>query len=67
VLQPAAALSLTDIRAHFSVTGTARHLTPERLEIVDDLPRTATGKVRKDELRRRLHRSAALSADRPTS
>jgi acyl-CoA synthetase (AMP-forming)/AMP-acid ligase II len=67
VLRPAAALSLTDIRAHFSGTGTARHLTPERLEIVDDLPRTATGKVRKDELRRRLHSSAALSADRPTS
>jgi non-ribosomal peptide synthetase component E (peptide arylation enzyme) len=67
VLRPAAALSLNDIRAHFSGTGTARHLTPERLEIVDDLPRTATGKVRKDELRRRLHSSAALSADRPTS
>jgi cyclohexanecarboxylate-CoA ligase len=67
VLRPAAALSLTDIRAHFSVTGTARHLTPERLEIVDDLPRTATGKVRKDELRRRLHRSATPSADRPSS
>jgi cyclohexanecarboxylate-CoA ligase len=67
VLRPAAALSLNDIRAHFSITGTARHLTPERLEIVDDLPRTATGKVRKDELRRRLHRSPALSADRPIS
>ena len=58
VLRPAAALSLTDLRAHFSVTGAARHLTPERFEIVDDLPRTATGKVRKDELRRRLQRSA---------
>jgi cyclohexanecarboxylate-CoA ligase len=54
VLRPAAALSLDDIRAHFSIAGTARHLTPERLEIVDDLPRTATGKVRKDELRARL-------------
>ena len=67
VLRPAAALSLKDIRAHFSVAGTARHLTPERLEIVDDLPRTATGKVRKDELRRRLHRSVAPSADGATS
>jgi len=67
VLRPAAALSLTDIRAHFSVAGTARHLTPERLEIVDDLPRTATGKVRKDELRRRLQRSVAPSADGATS
>ncbi|MCW2662158.1 MAG: fadK [Mycobacterium sp.] len=67
VLRPAAALSLADIRAHFSVSGTARHLTPERLEIVDDLPRTATGKVRKDELRRRLHRSTDPSADGSTS
>jgi cyclohexanecarboxylate-CoA ligase len=55
VLRPATTLSLNDIRAHFAVAGTARHLTPERLEIVDDLPRTATGKVRKDELRRRLN------------
>jgi acyl-CoA synthetase (AMP-forming)/AMP-acid ligase II len=55
VLRPAATLSLNDIRAHFSVAGTARHLTPERLEIVEDLPRTATGKVRKDQLRDRLN------------
>jgi acyl-CoA synthetase (AMP-forming)/AMP-acid ligase II len=55
VLRPAATLSLNDIRAHFSVAGTTRHLTPERLEIVDDLPRTATGKVRKDQLRDRLN------------
>jgi acyl-CoA synthetase (AMP-forming)/AMP-acid ligase II len=55
VLRPGTALSLNDIRAHFSTAGTARHLAPERLEIVDDLPRTATGKVRKDELRERLN------------
>jgi cyclohexanecarboxylate-CoA ligase len=54
VLRPATALSLNDVRAHFADAGTARHLTPERLEIVDDLPRTATGKVRKHELRQRL-------------
>jgi cyclohexanecarboxylate-CoA ligase len=63
VLRPAAALTLADIRTHFSAAGTARHLTPERLEIVDDLPRTATGKVRKDELRRRLLHTVAPSAD----
>ncbi|MDT5180393.1 MAG: acyl-CoA synthetase [Mycobacterium sp.] len=67
VLRPAAALSLGDIRAHFSVAGTARHLTPERLELVDELPRTATGKVRKDELRRRLHPPAAPAQRRPSS
>jgi acyl-coenzyme A synthetase/AMP-(fatty) acid ligase len=55
VLRPAAPMWLNDIRAHFSVAGTARHMTPERLEIVDDLPRTATGKVRKDQLRDRLN------------
>jgi cyclohexanecarboxylate-CoA ligase len=65
VPRPAATLSLTDVVAHFSAAGTARHLTPERVEIVDDLPRTATGKVRKDELRRRLQRSATPPADRP--
>ena len=29
---------------------------PEQLELVDELPRNATGKVRKDELRTRLRR-----------
>jgi len=55
VLRPGTTLSLNDIRAHFSTAGTTRQLTPERLELVDDLPRTATGKVLKDELRKRLH------------
>ncbi len=67
VLRPAAALSLTDVQAQFSAAGSARQLTPERLEIVDDLPRTATGKVRKDELRRRLQHLVAPSADGATS
>jgi acyl-CoA synthetase (AMP-forming)/AMP-acid ligase II len=55
VLRAAATLSLADVRAHFSTAGVARHKTPERLEIVDSLPRTATGKARKAELRQRLH------------
>jgi acyl-CoA synthetase (AMP-forming)/AMP-acid ligase II len=67
VLRPAAALSLNDVRTHFSTAGTTRQLTPERLEIVDDLPRTATGKVRKDELRKRLHRLPSPSARRPAN
>jgi non-ribosomal peptide synthetase component E (peptide arylation enzyme) len=54
VLRPATTLSLNDIRAHFATAGTARQLTPERLEILDALPRTATGKVRKADLRDRL-------------
>jgi acyl-CoA synthetase (AMP-forming)/AMP-acid ligase II len=69
VLRPGAELSLTDVRAHFSVSGTARQLTPERLEVVDSLPRTATGKVRKADLRQRLCGAAApahLSSRRST-
>jgi acyl-CoA synthetase (AMP-forming)/AMP-acid ligase II len=54
VLRPEATLSLADVRAHFSTVGITRHKTPEQLEIVDSLPRTATGKARKAELRQRL-------------
>jgi non-ribosomal peptide synthetase component E (peptide arylation enzyme) len=34
----------------------ARQKIPERYEFVDDLPRTAAGKVRKDRLRKQLWR-----------
>jgi acyl-CoA synthetase (AMP-forming)/AMP-acid ligase II len=54
VLQSSATLSLGDVGAHFSAAGIARQKTPERLEIVDSLPRTAAGKARKTELRQRL-------------
>jgi len=35
-------------------SGMARQKCPERFEFVDDLPRTASGKVRKDQLRLRI-------------
>jgi acyl-CoA synthetase (AMP-forming)/AMP-acid ligase II len=44
-------LTLDDVRAHFEHAGVARQKTPERLELVDDLPRTPAGKVKKPELR----------------
>jgi acyl-CoA synthetase (AMP-forming)/AMP-acid ligase II len=46
-----APLTLDDVRAHFEHAGVARQKTPERLELVDDLPRTPAGKVRKPDLR----------------
>jgi acyl-CoA synthetase (AMP-forming)/AMP-acid ligase II len=61
VLRPEATLSLADVRAHFSSVGITRHKTPERLEIVDSLPRTATGKTRKAGLRQRLHPPAGAA------
>jgi acyl-CoA synthetase (AMP-forming)/AMP-acid ligase II len=51
VLKPGCALDLDGLRAHFAASGLARQKTPERLAIVEQLPRTALGKVRKAQLR----------------
>jgi acyl-CoA synthetase (AMP-forming)/AMP-acid ligase II len=51
ILKPGCVLDLDDLRAHFAASGLARQKTPERLTIVDELPRTALGKVRKAQLR----------------
>ena len=47
-------LDLPQIQAHFTATGLARQKTPEQLHVVNDLPRTASGKVQKQLLRERL-------------
>jgi acyl-CoA synthetase (AMP-forming)/AMP-acid ligase II len=39
------------LAAHVGASGMAKQKIPERFEIVDDFPRTASGKVRKDQLR----------------
>jgi cyclohexanecarboxylate-CoA ligase len=57
VLTEGAELALGDLVAHLDGQGIARQKFPERLEVVDALPRTASGKVRKFELR---ERAAAL-------
>ena len=54
VLEEAGALDLDDVRRHFAAAGVARQKTPESLRIVAELPRTASGKVRKADLRARL-------------
>jgi acyl-CoA synthetase (AMP-forming)/AMP-acid ligase II len=51
VLRPDTAIDLESVRAHFAASGLAKQKTPERLAIVDALPRTALGKVRKADLR----------------
>jgi acyl-CoA synthetase (AMP-forming)/AMP-acid ligase II len=51
VLRPGRTLELPEVQRHFTQAGVARHKTPEFLRIVDELPRTAAGKVRKAELR----------------
>jgi acyl-CoA synthetase (AMP-forming)/AMP-acid ligase II len=54
VLADGATIDVAGIVAHFDAEGVARHKAPERLELVDALPRTAAGKVRKQDLRRAL-------------
>lgn len=54
VLGAESTLGLDEVREHFAAAGTARQKTPERVEIVSDLPRTPAGKVQKYALRERL-------------
>ena len=51
ILESGADLSLEGLRGHFERAGVAKQKTPERLEIVDEFPRTLVGKIRKGELR----------------
>jgi len=47
IVRPGFALTLEAARAHLVERGLARFKLPERLEVRDSLPRTASGKVRK--------------------
>lgn len=51
VPRPGETLTLDAIRAHFAAAGIARQKTPEKLTLVDSLPRNATGKILKHVLR----------------
>lgn len=58
-MQPGAApLTLGDVTAHLEGVGLARQKWPEELRQVDDFPRTATGKIRKVDLRAWLRSGA---------
>jgi len=55
VLRPGAgALDLAGVRAFMEARGVMRQKVPERLEVLDALPRNPTGKVTKDVLRARF-------------
>ena len=45
---------IADAAAHFAECGLARQKTPERIVVVTELPRTASGKVQKHVLRNQL-------------
>ncbi len=46
-----APLTLPDLTAHLADAGMAKQFWPERLEVVDDFPRTPSGKIQKFKLR----------------
>ncbi|MEV6930639.1 AMP-binding protein [Dactylosporangium sp. NPDC051485] len=58
VLRESTTLTLDDLRAHLDARGVSRENWPERLEIVDDLPRGSGGKVAKAQLRQRFNAPA---------
>jgi cyclohexanecarboxylate-CoA ligase len=51
--------TLEEMQAHLREAGVARPYWPERLEVVDELPRTASGKIQKFQIRARLTASGA--------
>jgi acyl-CoA synthetase (AMP-forming)/AMP-acid ligase II len=55
-------IDLAEIARFLIAAGLAKQKIPEHLELVDDLPRTAIGKVRKDVLRATAREIAAASA-----
>lgn len=55
-LRPGKSIDLLEIQKHFVKAGVAKHKSPERIEIVDDFPRTPAGKIKKRELREQVQR-----------
>jgi acyl-CoA synthetase (AMP-forming)/AMP-acid ligase II len=51
VARPGLTFDVDQAREHFAAAGAARQKTPELIVLADELPRTPSGKVRKDVLR----------------
>jgi cyclohexanecarboxylate-CoA ligase len=54
VIHPGRQFGVREAADHFQQCGLARQKTPERIVVVDELPRTASGKVQKHLLREQL-------------
>ncbi|TAL02103.1 MAG: cyclohexanecarboxylate-CoA ligase [Rhodospirillaceae bacterium] len=53
-LAPGVTIDLAEVRRHFQAAGVAKQKTPEQIRIVEDFPRTPSGKVKKVDLRKHL-------------
>ena len=54
---------MAEMRAFLERQGIARQYWPERLELMSELPRTASGKIRKFELRDMLRSASELASE----
>jgi acyl-CoA synthetase len=61
LLPGAAEPTLDDVREHMAAAGIAKQKWPEAIRVVDELPRTASGKVQKFRLRQRLKEESLTS------
>lgn len=52
-VRPGQSLTLARLRQHLAEEAVSKHFWPERLEIIDEMPRTPTGKIQKFVLRER--------------
>jgi cyclohexanecarboxylate-CoA ligase len=52
-LHPGSTLTLQEVQVYLAREGVSKHFWPERLEVLDQMPRTATGKIQKFVLRER--------------
>jgi cyclohexanecarboxylate-CoA ligase len=59
VVRPGFSFDVEQAREHLAAAGVARQKTPEVVVLVDELPRTPSGKVRKDVLRAALKTAAS--------
>ncbi len=64
-LRPGTTVTLDELVAHLAARGVSREWFPERLVVVDELPRSSGGKVAKGELRADARRRAARPDERP--
>jgi cyclohexanecarboxylate-CoA ligase len=63
-MKPGSSLDLAEMRAFLEKAGMARTYHPERLELIDELPRTPSGKIQKFALRERAAKMASEGRDR---
>jgi acyl-CoA synthetase (AMP-forming)/AMP-acid ligase II len=63
VLEAGVSLDLAGVSAFLDGTGMAKQKYPERLEVIDDFPRTAAGKIRKNVLRERVAEARVNEGD----